>query len=396
MKHLQKKIAILADDFTGAVDTGIKFAEKGARVLTFTDLEKAMLQMDVNTADVFVINTQSRHLSGDEAYQIVYQAAEFCRKQQIDYLYKKTDSVLRGNLKEEIKAALAGFDAQMVHFVPAYPEMGRYTRNAVQYLGNIPIKETPLGKDPFDPISSSCVNDFFDSQDINTKIHIHDAETNQDLLTTAKRVLMDSENRVFAGCAGFAQALAQFFYYENAIEKKKVKNTPFFVLCGSVNPVSRNQIFLESQNGYRLLSFIPKEFLTDNGQIKEELLTILLEQLSHHKEVLVWTDISKLDMQTAQNNREAMAKSLGKLAAEVADQFEELLFMIIGGDTVTEFLEQFCYDSIFLIREVVQGAVLMKIVAGKKIIWLISKSGGFGEASIIHDIKKEMGYKNGI
>ena len=62
-----EKLLIIADDFTGALDTGIQFAAYGARteIMTDTDMEFG----DYPSAEVFIVDTETRHLSGPEAYK---------------------------------------------------------------------------------------------------------------------------------------------------------------------------------------------------------------------------------------------------------------------------------------------------------------------------------------
>ena len=97
-----EKLLIIADDFTGALDTGIQFAAYGARteIMTDTDMEFG----DYPSAEVFIVDTETRHLPGPEAYDVVYRLARKAREAGITYLYKKTDSGLRGNIAQEIKA----------------------------------------------------------------------------------------------------------------------------------------------------------------------------------------------------------------------------------------------------------------------------------------------------
>ena len=97
------KLLIIADDFTGALDTSIQFAKRGAvaEVHTEKDVEYEKLSPDVN---VVVIDSETRHVSADEAYKVVYRIVDRALKQNIPFIYKKTDSVLRGNVGAELTA----------------------------------------------------------------------------------------------------------------------------------------------------------------------------------------------------------------------------------------------------------------------------------------------------
>lgn len=61
-------LLIIADDFTGALDTGVQFAARGirTRVTVAPDVDFAACEMDV-----LVVNTETRHLPAAKAYDIV-------------------------------------------------------------------------------------------------------------------------------------------------------------------------------------------------------------------------------------------------------------------------------------------------------------------------------------
>ena len=70
------KFAIIADDLTGANDTGVQFARRGL-------VTSVLLQPDQKLAedlDVVVIDTDSRSLSQEEAYRKVRTVSEFLRR----------------------------------------------------------------------------------------------------------------------------------------------------------------------------------------------------------------------------------------------------------------------------------------------------------------------------
>ena len=47
---------------------------------------------------------------------------------------KKTDSALRGNVASELGAMLEASGGKRLCFFPAYPEMGRTTRDGVHFI----------------------------------------------------------------------------------------------------------------------------------------------------------------------------------------------------------------------------------------------------------------------
>ena len=96
---------IIADDFTGALDTGIQFTKMGIRAKIVTDYQYDFQNLK-EEYQLLVVNTDSRPLSSEEAYNRVYHLAVNARKAGFEYVYKKTDSGLRGNIGAEIKAVM--------------------------------------------------------------------------------------------------------------------------------------------------------------------------------------------------------------------------------------------------------------------------------------------------
>ena len=112
---------VIADDFTGALDTGVQFASYGA-------------------ATKVVVGT--RHLPAAQAYDTVYRLVRWAKEKKIGCIYKKTDSALRGNIGAELSAALAADGGDRLHFVPAFPNLDRVTRGGVHYIGGVPVAQS--------------------------------------------------------------------------------------------------------------------------------------------------------------------------------------------------------------------------------------------------------------
>jgi uncharacterized protein YgbK (DUF1537 family) len=80
-------LLIIADDFTGALDTGVQFAAKGANTKVVTDASYDLAQLDPSV-QVLVIDAETRHLPPQKAYGIVYDIAKRAVDLNIPYLYK--------------------------------------------------------------------------------------------------------------------------------------------------------------------------------------------------------------------------------------------------------------------------------------------------------------------
>ncbi|MEF8856783.1 MAG: four-carbon acid sugar kinase family protein [Haloplanus sp.] len=126
---------IVADDLTGACDTGHEFAARGHWTRVIVDGRNDDSDAAV---DALVVNTDSRYERPEMAATAVRTAVE---SRSGGVVYKKIDSTLRGNLGAEVTAALSALAATrpattdegdserapLAVVAPAYPDAGRTT-----------------------------------------------------------------------------------------------------------------------------------------------------------------------------------------------------------------------------------------------------------------------------
>lgn len=264
IEHRRPTLAVIADDLTGALDTSIKFSERGAKTIVINASYPCDVYPYIDGGfDVLSINTATRHSGEQDAYRIIHGLVSYLVSQGIDYIYKKTDSVLRGNIAVEIAALKDAAAVPFVPFVPAYPEMKRTVEDGIMYVSGVPLTGTVLADDPFQKIASSKTTDIFSNSGLSVELSsssnyipagkvydvvIYDGKTKEDLLGTAG-VLLGSGIHTFCGCAGFAEAVARLLYH-GTCKAVDFDFFPMLVLCGSVNEVSKNQLDYLEGCGY--------------------------------------------------------------------------------------------------------------------------------------------------
>ena len=165
------ELLVIADDFTGALDTGVQFAEKGMKTKVLSRFPADGQALERLQAQVLVMDAQTRHLEGNKAYRKVWELVRRAKEAGIPYIYKKTDSGLRGNIGKELEAALTASEEQYLTFIPALPSMDRITVGGIHYVEGIPIHETAFGRDPFEPVASAKVADLFSGTTVKTVLY---------------------------------------------------------------------------------------------------------------------------------------------------------------------------------------------------------------------------------
>ena len=116
-------MVVVADDLTGACDTAAQFADKGCQTAVF--LPGQIPKGGDETWDVLSFCTDSRNLTGDEAYESVAALLRALSTDENLHLYKKVDSFFRGNTAREIKALLDVTGIQTAIVSPAFPALHR-------------------------------------------------------------------------------------------------------------------------------------------------------------------------------------------------------------------------------------------------------------------------------
>lgn len=79
------KLLVIADDFTGAVDTGAQFKAKD--VLIRVGDEQALLPG--TDRQVLILDAETRHMGAEEAYQTIYRIVSRAVELGILCIYKK-------------------------------------------------------------------------------------------------------------------------------------------------------------------------------------------------------------------------------------------------------------------------------------------------------------------
>ena len=213
------RLFIIADDFTGALDTGVKLAGLGAKTRVVTSFPE---DPGICDADVLVWDSETRHLSPEQAREAIRSVAARLRTYPDCYFFKKTDSALRGNIGAELQGLLEGLNARQIAFLPAYPEINRTTENGVQYIDGVPVSESVFGRDLLNPVLHDSVAEIIAEQSsLPVRIrNTHEARLAEEGITVFDTVtrsqmdaiftaLQDQGVRLYAGCAGAGACLPQ-------------------------------------------------------------------------------------------------------------------------------------------------------------------------------------------
>lgn len=389
------KLLMIADDSTGALDSSIQFASKNVPVRAYL---RPSDERD-RSAEVLVVNTDSRHLPEKEAGELVRREVERGRREGARILFKKIDSALRGNLGSELAAMLAAEGGERLYLMPAYPAGGRTTCGGVQLWNGVPIAETVYGRDPFEPVCHSRVAGAVALQtDLpvaevpagqpapreGTGIFVLDASSDEELRERCRELLDTPTPLLLGGCAGAASALAECLYPGRPGSPHFPPTEKLLVVSGSLHTVSRSQMARGRAEGIPCHTLQMDCELVQGFAESEAGLRLARKaagELERHGVVLLETEQASF----------SPGCEAGRRTAEVVDcicrKAGPMALAVFGGDTLLEIAERLLLPGIRPRQEIVPG-VPASIAEDREgnLIPLVSKSGGFGPEDIIDRI----------
>jgi uncharacterized protein YgbK (DUF1537 family) len=327
--------AALADDTTGALEIGALLARFQARVLLHAG-------DPLPECDVAILDTQSRHLAPGQARKTIFEIAQRLRRANVLWIYKKTDSTLRGPVGAEFDGLLEAFPDRAIVYAPAYPRLGRTVVDGILLVNGKPVAETEFGRDPLNPVSESSVPALIQAScEHAARVTIHDASSEADMEQIAESIWPAEE--IAAGPAGMAAHWARLLPLPASAPAPLPRVRQPLVLCGSLHPVSRAQAKAAQQLGVRVL-MSPKQREDDPRQV---------------------------------------AARLASCAAKAVSTQRADCLIVIGGDTARATFDALGCRGLTSAGELAPGVPLSFTEAGLPVV---TKAGGFGEPDLLHGI----------
>jgi uncharacterized protein YgbK (DUF1537 family) len=367
------RIAVIADDLTGALDTSVQFIQWGFTA-QLTDTPEH------STAEVTIINTDTRNKTSEIAYHTTYTVAEKLARH--DIIYKKIDSTLRGNPGPELQAIMDATGETNAILTPTHPPTQRRVKDGHLYIADKPIKETDYiheyrNKTSYIPEILDCkqrVHTVKTPENIPPEgITIVDSETERDLLQIAGQ-----RTRVMAGSAGLANALCQTLR----------DPPPVLTIIGSMRTETRTQAEqLKIRLGVATISLDTIKALNQAPQ--HETLRRAKVALKLGQDVMLTstltTDIIEKTRREAKRQNISPDELETMITTALADTAETLLdyilsgIIVTGGATALALTKRLGIKNIQILDEVQPGVPVLKLDH----LTAVTKAGGFGQADAL-------------
>ena len=144
------RIAIFADDLTGALDAAVPFAALG--MPTYVSIHSALPDSGLAThSEVTSVNLDTRHVDPEKAERIAARSVGQVSLGVGRIIFNKIDSSMRGHPGVEAVGIARALRAEYVVMCPAYPSNGRTVEGGTLLIDGVPAHETDVGRDPLSP-----------------------------------------------------------------------------------------------------------------------------------------------------------------------------------------------------------------------------------------------------
>jgi D-threonate/D-erythronate kinase len=385
--------ALIADDFSGAMDSGVQFARWGFAT-------RLVLQGSEDWP-VIVLNTNSRELAADEAAERCRLAARSVPGRR---LFKKIDSTLRGQVGAEIAALRDESGCVKAVVCPAAPLQGRIVRAGQIYVHGTLLQHSALRNDPGFPACTSNVLELLGRP----TTHLSSAVVRRSPADLAEAILSASEaivsldgetpadlaniyqasigqNFLLCGAFGLASAAAAYAAPTEppaAILPPNLRGYAQRVLLisGSAHPATHAQLQRLAQHPG--VSIHPLEIGLSQGEQ-----AALLARLTWDDQRHILGFCPARDQPSSDPAWKQFSQLAGKIGSLALQRLRPDLLVIIGGETARYVCAACDVRAVDLLGEAAPGIPYGRLVGGAAPgLSLLTKSGGFGAADCLEKI----------
>jgi len=360
-------IAVIADDITGAAEIAGVCLRWGIPVSFSLDAKPA------SGAEVMVIATDTRSMTEADAIKETDRIATELLEMGVTWIFKKSDSVMRGHVASELKVLAKKLDKKKMLLVPANPYTGRSISEGVYYVKGRTLNETSFKDDPTFPAFSANVKDllrekelpvkygkFSEEEDLNAGFNIPDSKTMLDLYAWAS--LMDNTVLPAGSAAFFEMCLKRNFpewmHGQEPDPLSFVGNS--LMIAGSSHQNSKDFVDKAVEKGVHL-SEMPEALMQENFNPKgmDAWVDDVAEGLLDGDRVIMAYGKKKVSFD---NYPAILKKRTAKAVAKVIEEVPVRELLLEGGATTCAVIEELSLGALIPMQELGPGVVRLKAV----------------------------------
>lgn len=405
------RFAMIADDLTGSNDCGMQLRKRGLPnvIVLYKDYS-----IDALKYETIVINSETRNIPKEIAHEKMTSIGECVKECANNHiLFKRIDSMLRGNIGSELKALDDVLNPEMIVFAPASPQNKIATVYGIQCLNGIPIDKTETAKKHENFASTSNILELL-NRDSGMRFHHISIETvREDNLSTItqgskfKNILFDAvevkdlniiishivslnKRVLWVGSAGLAEVLID--YFSNEISSSR----PALAVVGSINSISavQTQKALDCKAVAGVELNIERVVLEPEEELRR-LLRIVISKMDKGFDILLASALDSNQIIAASSIGKKMGISLNEISDKIADFLGAITYEIIklrrisglfltGAGTAINIIERLSAKGSIVLEELESGISAASLIGGPfEGLKFITKPGTYGDSDII-------------
>ena len=353
-----KRLRLLADDLTGALDTTAELTPLTGPVPVFwprvmPDVLKGPAALDSGT----------REWASDVAAAEVERLCRHLRGASI--AFKKIDSLMRGPTLREVAACMKSRAWKYAVLAPAFPFQQRVTRDGRQ-LARVDESWLPAGPDLVAELAALGVPARLADGELRPGINVFDAENDSALRAIAEVGRRCAESVLWIGTGGLAQALAA----NQPSLPTHILPRPLLGLFGSDHQATANQLAACHEHW---LEIAAEAFDPVIARMEAAGLALVSFRLSNGL------------------SRDAAARDIaGRMARLVECINPPGTIAVAGGETLRSLCDAVDAESLLVTGRMMPGVACSVIQGGQwNGVTVVSKSGAFGPPALLRRLLLE-------
>lgn len=383
-----KRWAIIADDLTGAADAAAAYGP--------THSSSVILDLDSTwpDADILSVNTESRYLSAQDSAAAVTAAVARALEQDRQ-VFKKIDSLLRGNVGAEVAAALGrvseGRSRGLAVVAPAFPGTGRTTIGGIVHVNGAHNAQGSFDGDVAAALAAGGLSTELvdreahrtpeelaahlrDVQERGTDAVVLDAVSDDDLKHIAAAAALLDFPALMVGSGGLAGHIAPRGEGRDVLRARARHVTRTLTVVGSYSGLARQQT-------EALVAAGAEHVTLDHQALEDPAAARKLAAAMLRTDVVLTPDpMGAVDTSQAL----VVAEALARATAAGVEHCEALV--LTGGETATAVLKALRAGSFTVIGEIEPGVVMSLLP--EPLPLLVTKAGAFGDAGTLARTKE--------
>jgi uncharacterized protein YgbK (DUF1537 family) len=371
-------IGVIADDLTGAAELGAVGLRHGLSAEIVRSGEPG------GRADLVCVDTDSRSCEPAAAAKRAAVAAKMLQTAGARWIYKKVDSVLRGQVTAEVEAVMKQLQMTRALLLPANPSLGRTIHDGQYFVQGKLIHKTEFARDPEYPRRSSQVVRLLAAPENFLLRVVNGDRSLADGTIVIGEASTPADVHSWAGCRDATVLPAGGSEFFNALLANEVSNPRSVEGFTASETAPGRELFISGTSTQNARQFVQaeKRRKTPVFSLPQELAwgaeftpaaiaavtQRVVDGFQNNSRVILAVGLPTVrDVEVARK----LSKSIVRVAEQVMRQVAVARVFAEGGATAAELVRRMGWSRLTVLRELAPGVATLVVDGGESILLTI-------------------------